>query len=225
MTGMRKLVLALAAAVVLPAAALSGPAGFDGAWQAIDPPSLLRPAAGGAPPLLPAAQAIYQRNIADRARHQLSFDGFSKCLPPGIPRLLLLATPFRVVAGTSTVGMFFQWNHAIRLIHLGIPHYDPIGPAYLGQSVGRWQGGTLLVDTTDFNDTTLLDDALPHSTQLHVIERLRLVADDLDDQLTIDDPATFAHSWSFDLRFRRLPDATALVEDYCLRRSGMLGAK
>jgi hypothetical protein len=101
-------------------------------------------------------------------------------------------------------------------------HFENIGPEYLGQSIGHWEGEVLVVDTSGYNDKTWLDDSgLPHSEGLHTIERIRLKGRNLlEDRLWITDDQIFAQPWSATLYFRR--HAGVIVkEDYCLGRLGL----
>jgi len=91
-----------------------------------------------------------------------------------------------------------------------------------GKSIGRWEGNTLVVDTNSYNDATWLDDSgLPHSDELHTVERLKLArgGTELIDTITIDDPQTFAKPWQTVMVFRKDPGAI-IKEDYCLGRLG-----
>jgi hypothetical protein len=117
--------------------------------------------------------------------------------------------------------MMLQWNHLPRIIYLNRDHFENIGPEYLGQSVARWEGTVLVIDTTGYNDRTWLDDSgLPHSDALHTTEHVRLrSADRLEDIIDFDDPMVFSAPWSAHLIFRKVPGAT-IKEDYCLGRIG-----
>jgi hypothetical protein len=87
-----------------------------------------------------------------------------------------------------------------------------------GTSNGHWEGDTLVAETTNISDRTLLDDLVPHTNDLKVTERFRLVdADTLEDRMTIEDPYTFKRPWDALLTFKRQPDAL-FPEDVCLDR-------
>jgi hypothetical protein len=172
-------------------------------------------------PLLPAGQATHAANQAALRRDPLAAP-LAECLPPGVPRLMMQPLPFHIVQGRRTIAMLFQWNHLTRLIYMDQPHFRSIGPLYLGQSVGHWEGETLVIDTNSYNDTTWLDDTgLPHSRALHTVERLRLIrgGSRLEQRITFEDPETFSASWSATLLFDRRP-GVLIEEDYCLGRTG-----
>ena len=194
---------------------------LTGPWQVTVPGQALKTIEGNTPPLLPAAWGLYQTNInARKANAQV--DPVAACLPPGVPRLMMQAFPFNIVQGRRTTAMMFEWNHLTRLVYMDQQHFESIGPVYLGQSVGHWEGDVLVLDTNSFNDDTWLDDTgLPHSTALHIVERIRLLRGgrELENQITIEDPNIFSRPWTAKMVFAR--KAGALIkEDYCLGRMG-----
>lgn len=209
-------------AVILSARAAESTHGdFSGPWQIRSAGRALTTIEGRAPPLLPAAQETYRTNQAGKKTNP-HVDPLDACLPPGVPRLMTVAMPFNIVAGRRTIAMMFQWNHLTRLIYMDRAHFDTIGPIYLGQSVGHWQGNVLVVDTNSFNDETWLDDSgLPHSTELHTVERWQLISGgrELEDRITIEDPKMYSQAWTARLVFTRKP-AAMITEDYCLGRTG-----
>jgi hypothetical protein len=207
------------AACLLATAAVSFAATPDltGPWEISGAVTALKTTDGKAPPLTAAGLKLYQRNQAKSAR-----DPVSRCLPPGIPRALLqTGFPFSIVMGETLGAMVIEWNHLPRPIYLNQPHFENIGPTYLGQSVGHWEDSTLVIDTNTFNDLTWLDNAgLPHSENLHTVERIRLKTTDvLEDTITIDDKTVFRKSWTTVLTFNKRP-GYIVKEDYCFGRTG-----
>ena len=132
------------------------------------------------------------------------------CLPPGTPRIYLQPFPFQIVQTPQEIFMLFEYDHTIRQIFVdGRPHPDDITPTYMGHSVGKWDGDTLVVDTVGFNDKTWLDrDGHPHSDQLHVIERMhRVNRDNMTIEITMEDPKALVKPWvSTQLNFQLHPD-------------------
>lgn len=199
--------------------------GFNAVWQISEPVVELRTLEHEEPPLLPEASAIYDRNRQSRLAGDLSYDSTIQCLPHGVPRLIFEEMPFEFMVQDQPdyVGIFYQWNRLVRIIEMNKEHYEPLGPTFLGQSVGRWEGNTLVIDTNGFKDSTLLDSAgMPHSDQLHVVERYSLSADgdQLEVEIAIDDPIVFSSPW----RTRALFDkqvGTRIQEDVCVERVGL----
>jgi hypothetical protein len=199
---------------------------FYGAWRPAQTYDLLQTSEGKPPPLTPAARAVYERNLAQRRKGDLAFDGMATlCQPPGIPRLLTRA-PFWLFPIDDKVIFLSEWNQVMRPVYLHSKHQThDLAPGeldnvyYLGDAVGEWDGDVLVVDSTSFRDSTLLDNALPHSESLHVVERIRLVdRNTLESAITITDPKTYTVPWTTVLRFRRLPSDRPAVEDVCTDR-------
>jgi hypothetical protein len=131
------------------------------------------------------------------------------CFPPGVPRIYLHPFPMEIIQLKNRVILVFEFNHFIRQIYTdGRKHNTDLGPTWMGDSIGRWEEDTLVVDTIGFNDKTWLDRAgHPHSDALHVVERFRRVDQNtLQDDLTIEDPKAYTKPWSGHLVFRLKPD-------------------
>jgi hypothetical protein len=207
------------------AEAASAHADLSGIWKAIHPSALLQTTDGQPPPLLPAARKVYEANLAARKAGDTSFDTTTRCMPPSIPRAFVLSS-FRIMPQPTLVAFLFEWNHRYRPVYLGAAHESDVNgyEEYFGDAVGIWKGNDLVVDSVGISTTTLLDDALPHSEKLHVIERYRLANDRraLEVELTIDDPDTFSKSWTTRLRFVKQPRNTELKEDVCVNRVGLV---
>jgi hypothetical protein len=120
------------------------------------------------------------------------------CLPHGIPRLMFVPLPMEIFQVPGKVLMYQEAGNQLRQIHLDRQHpkeFDTL--TYNGDSIGKWEGDTLVVDTIGFNDITWLDHAgLPHSEALHVTERVRRVNHDtLQDDFTIEDTKAYTKPW------------------------------
>jgi hypothetical protein len=132
-----------------------------------------------------------------------------QCLPPGTPRIYLQPFPFQMVPTAKGILMIYEYDHTVRQIFTdGRPHPEDILPTYMGHSIGKWDGDTLVVDTVGFNEKTWLDrDGHPHSDQLHVIERFhRVDRDNMTIDINIEDPKALAKPWKTQLNFQLKPD-------------------
>lgn len=198
---------------------------FNGVWQITSEVTALKTADGKQPPLLPEAKATYEKNRQARKAGDLSYDITTQCQPHGVPRLLFETMPFEIMVQKQPkyVGLFYQWNRLVRVVEMDKAHYEPLGPTYLGQPVGKWDGDTLVVDTNGFGDTTVLDaEGMPHSDQLHVIERYTLSKNgqQLNAQINIEDPKTFSSPWQTQATFKRVKNGR-IEEDVCVNRLGL----
>ena len=131
-----------------------------------------------------------------------------KCLPPGMPRMWTLPFPFEIIQLPGRVLIHYEQDSIVRDIHLDGRAHSAELPLYTGDSTGKYEGDTLVVDTTEFNDKTWLDSAAhPHSDQLHLIERIRRPSHDvLQVELTIDDPKAYSKPWKAERVFDLKPD-------------------
>jgi hypothetical protein len=119
------------------------------------------------------------------------------CLPPGVPMIYTNAFPMETIQTPGRVMMFFEYDHYVRQIFTdGRDHPKNANPTWMGDSIGRWEGDTLVVDTTGFNDKTWLDNrGHPHSDALHVVERIRRVGHNtLTIDITVEDPKAYTMS-------------------------------
>ena len=206
------LVMAAPAALVVAAPALAAPADFSGVWQPVGD-GLAHPDDGGAVPLTPAAAAIARANAAAAARGDFAFDPAMHCLPYGTPRLMLVPSPVQLLVTANRVVFVHQLNHSARLVYLDRGHDPAVDPSFLGDSVGRWDGDTLVVDTTNFRAGLLDRSGVPVGEKLHVVERYRVSGRRITGRITVEDPANFTRAWSFAVVLERRPGG--IVEDIC----------
>jgi hypothetical protein len=131
------------------------------------------------------------------------------CHPPGVPQAMFSPYQWQIVQGLDQVVVLYEYPGAFRLIPThGGPHQTDLDPTWYGDSIGHWEGDTLVVDTIGFNDKTELPGGYRHTELLHVVERFRrLTFDHLDYQATIEDPNVFEKPW---MVHRTLPLRTDL---------------
>lgn len=147
----------------------------------------------------------------------LSDDPLLDCLPPGVPRILLIPFPMQIVQVSGEVIMLFEYDHYVRHIYTDRrEHPKNLEPTWMGDSVGKWEGDTLVVDTVGLSDKSWLDQVgHPHSNALHVVERIRRVDHEtLQDDLTFDDPKAYTGPWTGRRVFRLRP-GWRLMEYIC----------
>jgi hypothetical protein len=130
------------------------------------------------------------------------------CLPPGVPRIYIQPFLFEIVQTPGRVLELFEFDHHMRQIFIdGRQHPKDPDHTWMGDSIGRYEGDTLVIDTIGLNDKTWIDrGGLPHSDQLHVIERIRRPSPNaLEIKFTIDDPKAYTESWSGYRNFKLRP--------------------
>ena len=162
-------------------------------------------------PYTPEALQIKQENAAN----WIDRDPELKCYLPGIPRAMYMPYPFQIVQSTNKIQMTFGFSNAARVIHLD----DVTGPpdyTFMGHSVGRWEGNTLVVTVDYFNGKTWLDRAGNfHSEALELTERFTpLSSDSIWYEVTLTDPNTFTEPWSIAMPLYRRLEPGATVLDY-----------
>ena len=130
------------------------------------------------------------------------------CLPPGVPRIYIQPFLFEIVQTPGRVIELFEFDHHMRQIFTdGRQHPKDPDHTWMGDSIGWYEGDTLVVDTIGLNDRTWIDrGGLPHSDQLHVIERIRRPSSNaLEVNITIDDPKAYPKTWSGYRNFKLRP--------------------
>jgi len=155
-------------------------------------------------------------------RQQLNPDAI--CLPTGVPKSWQLPAPFEIIPLKGRILIWHEHEHMMRQIHMGRrDHPKDLVPTWMGNSVGWWEGDTLVVDTTGFNALTWVDLwGLPHSEAYHVIERIRRTQSSvLEVEITIDDPKAYTKPWKAVRRFDLKPD-WEIGEEICEENNAYL---
>ena len=168
---------------------------------------------GGPIPYLPAAAQQRTKNLQARA----TADPLGKCYIPGVPRIMYMDWPFQILQTTDHVAMVFEWSLDYRLIYTnGSPHETRVDP-WMGDSRGRWEGDTLVVDVTHHNEQTWLDKAGNfHSDALHVVERYTMLdSNTMRYEATIEDPKVFTRPWTISVSLSRQKGADRVREFNC----------
>jgi hypothetical protein len=147
----------------------------------------------------------------------IGYTARSSCMAAGVPDFMMFVVePIFFVQSPKEVLMIFQGDMQVRHIYLDVPHSQAPKPSWYGESVGHYEGDTLVIDTLGLNDRTTIDNfRTPHTEKLHVVERWRLVegGKQLEVLIRIDDPDTFYQPWSAIQRYRRIQQA--LPEEVC----------
>ena len=183
-----------------------------GALSAV--PSGLGVVEGGAIPYRP--EALAQRD--DNAAQRLERDPAIKCYLPGVPRATYMPFPFQIIQSRSHIMILHEFAGAVRTIYME-DQMDAPADSWMGWSNGRWEGETLVVETTGFNGMTWFDRAGNfHTDALRVVERFRARSPEtLQYDVTIEDPNVFTRPWRMRMPlYRRVEPHAELLEFRCV---------
>ena len=163
------------------------------------------------PPMQPAFEAKFKATKREDDDFALS------CFPVGIPRALIIPRPMEIFQTPTRVVMLFEHDHNLREIYIdGRPHLKDMELTWMGDSIGKWEGDTLVVDTTGLSHKAWIDlVGHPHSDALHLVERIRRVdRQTLEDDITFDDPQAYSKTWTAKRVFALRP-TWRIEEDAC----------
>lgn len=162
------------------------------------------------------AWALEKKN--ENLRNRRTIDPETKCFLPGVPRIMYMPYPIQVVQKPNFLVFVFEYVHAVRYIYLN--GKDPAGPIdwHMGDSRGRWEGDTLVVDVIHLGDQTWFDRAGNfHSDALHLVERYTLIdPHHLNYEVTVEDPKVFSRPWKMSMPlYRRIEKNLQLLDYEC----------
>jgi hypothetical protein len=200
---------------------------LTGIWQAVntaawdiqghsaqkDVPAGLGVVEGNEIPYQPWAAEKKKQNFANRA----TADPETRCFLPGVPRVMYMPFPFQIFQTPTYLSFVHEYVHAVRHIYVnGTAH--PRGPIdwWMGDSRGRWEGDTLVVDVVHFTDQTWFDRAGNfHSEALHLVERYTLIGPDhINYEVTVEDPKVFTRPWTMRMVLYRRKEPNAQLLEY-----------
>jgi hypothetical protein len=145
-----------------------------------------------------------------------------RCWPGGVPGFLLFPIqPLYFIQTRNEVWMILQYDHQVRRVFLNRPHTRNPKPSWFGESVGHYEGDTLVVDTIGISTKTTIDNyQTPHTDALHVIERFRAIqgGKQLQVNLTVEDPGAFTAPWSASQLYNRADQE--MLESVCAENNG-----
>jgi hypothetical protein len=179
----------------------------------------------GNPNLKPWAREAMKRENENVLAGKIAFTARSSCRPAGVPGFMMfIIEPIFFVQSPNKVLMIHSGNEEVRRIYLDVPHSANPKPSWYGESVGHYEGDTLVIDTIGMNDKTFIDNyRTPHTEKLHVVERWKMIDDGkmLEVDIKVDDPDTFNEPWSTIQRYRRA-QPRQLGEEACAENNAHL---
>jgi hypothetical protein len=188
-----------------------GGSSVRGSWE--DANSGVGLGGSGTNPAVPSPRSASERIAGESAPYQpwaaqkvLEFykrrgidDPVALCMPPGPTRAATQGLfPIQFVQTPKQITILYEYMNTFRIIPLNAKHHDDLTPTYMGDSVGRWEGDTLVVDVIGFNDRTWLQGTGTfHTEALHVVERFtRVDKDQINYEATMEDPNVFTKPWT-----------------------------
>jgi hypothetical protein len=168
------------------------------------------------PFLLPWA-ATQMRELREKlVAGAVPYDPAERCWPPGVPSIITFPIePMYILQTPTEVIMLYQRGQIARHIYLNRPHSPNVKPSWHGESVGHYEGDTLVVDTIGLDTRSFVEIFnVPHTDRLHVIERYRITDQGLQVVFTVEDPGTFTTSWSA-MKVHR-PSTATFEESICV---------
>lgn len=161
-----------------------------------------------APILKPWVVERMKKDNAEVLAGKYAFTPHSFCMPAGVPGFHLYGfQPLYFIQAPKEVIMIYSNDQQVRHVYLDVPHSANPKPSWYGESVGHYEGDTLVVDTIGLNDKTFVDNfRTPHTEKLHVVERFKLVDGGkvLQVNITFDDPDAFNAPWTVMQRYDRI---------------------
>ena len=177
------------------------------------------------PNLKPWAVEAMRKSNAEVLAGKIAFTARSSCMPAGVPGFSsFIVEPIFIIQSPKEILMVYSGDQQVRRVWMNVPHSQNPKPSWYGESVGHYEGDTLVVDTIGLNAKTFVDNyRTPHTEKLHVIERYRLINNGqvLENLIWAEDPDTFNQPWSGIQRYRK-QQREPLDEQVCAENNAAL---
>ena len=174
------------------------------------------------------AKDVMKKDNDEVLKGKIAFTPGQSCVPWGVPAVSLSGGPFFFVQTPKVVYLIEEGDRQARRIYMNIPHSANPKPSWYGESVGKYEGDTLVIDTIGMNNKTFVDNyRTPHSDRLHVIERYRMIdgGKKLEVRVHVEDPGAFTTPWNAVQRFDRFEGSREsdgkMVENPCAESASL----
>ena len=169
----------------------------SGVWQ-IDWSALFTPGGRPVPPTLtPDYDAKLKAFTAAQAKGENVQNDNANCVPPGVPGIMQMPYPLEFIYAPGRVTIAIETDSQVRRVYLDARHPDDPDPSYNGDSIGHWEGDTLVVDTVALDPSTAIAPGVGHTDKTHIVERFRLKdAEHMEVATTIEDPNVLTQPWT-----------------------------
>jgi hypothetical protein len=152
------------------------------------------------PNIKPWAKEVMKRENDKALSGGIPFSARASCMPSGVPAFMMaVVEPLHFMQTPKQVTMIFSGDAQVRRVYLDVPHSANVKPSWYGESVGHYEGDTLVVDTIGQNNKSFVDNyRTPHSDKIHVVERYRMIdgGKRMEVRFRVEDPDTFYQPWS-----------------------------
>jgi hypothetical protein len=209
-----------------PPAGSYSPRDLSGVWNALRNPYDFSSFSKGDPPMTAWGTEQFKATKPSQGSRGVVLkdtnDRVYQCYPPGMPYIYLQVFPMEIVQTPKQVIELFEYDHFVRHIYIdGRKHPDDPTPTYDGDSIGHWEGNTLVVDTIGLNGKIWLDRVgHPESDQMHITERIQRTDEKtLQIDFTFDDPKAYPAPWNATLRWGLRP-TWSIMEHICEENRG-----
>ena len=176
---------------------------------------------------VPAGQGVVEGNVIpyqpwalvrkqENFKNRRTADPETKCFLPGVPRITYMPYPFHIVQTPAHIAILYEYLHAARNVFMNSEHLSGQIEWFMGDSRGRWEEDTLIVDVRHLTDQTWLDRAGNfHSDALHLVERYTLVSPDhIAYEVTVEDPKVFTRPWKMSMTLYRRTERNVRILEY-----------
>ena len=169
--------------------------------------------------LTPDAQGHYDAARKAQEAGGVYRDDIGQCWPAGLPQIMTRVWPIAMMQYPTAIYMVSEFMNSLRVVYFDRPHSDPdvVVRTHNGESVGRWDGDALVIDTQYFiGHHHWIDSGIPASDAMHVVERIKLLPDgNLQIEYELTDPKSWEGTWKYTKRWRRVEDRD-IAEVSCL---------
>lgn len=169
---------------------------ISGVWQVAGGGLRITPVGGGDPPWKPWAEKVFRDRAEDEKRGVTRWDPTGACYGSGVPRIFTAGYLTEIIQTEKQIVWIYESQHVWRIIHLDAKMPDKLEPSIRGYSVGHWEGDTLVVETAGFSRKGQIDERGTMMTDhTRLVERIRLVGNQLENRFTISDPTAYNAPW------------------------------
>ena len=203
--------------LIRPAVSSQDPRDLSGVWFIRLYNPQINSTLGRLPPFTQLGKTAWDARVKAEKDGSPIADASSYCWPHGVPRVMNSPYPLQIIQTAGETVIVHEVAHNVRHIYMDQPHPQNPTATFMGDSVGHWEGDTLVIDTTALNDRTWIDEiGVIHGKQLHVIERIRKIEDGhaLENLIRVEDPEYFTEPWYARITYAWRPDLR-LAEYIC----------